>query len=274
MHAVATSIRTHAVTTSKLSMRHDANSPYDRMLEIQSGVPLNLDLREKVKAVPLLGVSVLGGQGNMRGYRSTRLAVARNQKVWARLVTLARSLGGVTYGIMFDLTALSSSMITVSAIASGSGPQVKPGSKVWIFICQGSHTDKTMQAHQWSQVGEGALELVRPSFKASLYTDYSELPLQQSFDIYPHTTVGVCLMSSSPEGMIVREGEALKNPTQSAKCLRQYVVPGPNSAADTSVDGGLQVSVASIISSPQLFAEEPKVHGGFVGGITYSYASI
>jgi len=30
----------------------------------------------------------------------------------------------------------------------------------------------------------------------------------------------------SPEGMIVREGEALKNPTQSAKCLRQYVVPG------------------------------------------------
>ena len=35
---VSQSHRTHAVPTSKLSMRHDANSPYDRMLEIQSGV--------------------------------------------------------------------------------------------------------------------------------------------------------------------------------------------------------------------------------------------
>jgi len=200
---------------------------------------------------------------------------------------------------------------------------------VCVFVCMHVHVcDVCVCVCVFVQVGEGALELVRPSFKASLYTDYSELPLQQSFDIYPHTTVGVCLMSSrytlyvracayvcaracscvcacacactcacarararvrayvhacacaymrvcvhehdsmrvcacayacvsvhvrmcacdvyphmadplnyrnnstttscmpSPEGMIVREGEALKNPTQSAKCLRQYVVPG------------------------------------------------
>jgi len=67
------------------------------------------------------------------------------------------------------------------------------------------------------------------------------------------------------------QGEALKSSKQPAKCLKEYVVPGPKSSGDTRVDGELRVSVASIIPGPNLFAEAPRVFGGFVGGITYSY---
>ena len=89
----------------------------------------------------------------------------------------------------------------------------------------------------------------RPSFKASDFAEYGQVPLQKSFDIYPKETVGVCIMTSSPEGIVVREGEALKTITQPAKALKEYVVRGPNSSADAVVDGGgLVVSVASIIS--------------------------
>ena len=128
----------------------------------------------------------------MRGYRSTRVVISRNLKTWCRLVTLPRSLGGVAYGVMFDLTALSHASLTVSAIATGSGPQVKKGSKVWVFVCHGTHVGKELAAQEWGQIGEGVLELPRPSFKAADYGDYGELPITKSFVVYPNQTM-VCL---------------------------------------------------------------------------------
>jgi hypothetical protein len=267
---------------SKMSMRYDPQSPWDRMLEVEGKAPLSLEKRERVKHVPPAGVSLLGGEGNTRGYTSRRTGIGldvqgggRNKKVWVRLLTLPRSLGGVAYGVMFDLTAFSTGMVTIVGLASGSGPQAKDGSKVWIFVCQGTHVGKETDADRWTQVGEGLLKLPRPSFKASEYSDYGELPLQKSFDVYPKMTRGVCIMTSSREGLVVREGEALKRLNAPSKSLKEYVVPGPNSAKNIKlVDGHLQVSVASLISNPHLFAEEPRVRCGFVGGITYSYAAV
>ena len=135
-----------------------------------------------------------------------------DRKVWVRVLTLPRSLGGVSYGVMFDLTSLSANMLTISSIVSGSGPQAKSGAKAWVFICDGSHVNKELQSDLWHNVGEGDLVMPRPSFKAAEYGNYGELPLQKAFAVYPNQTVGVCIMTSSPEGIVVREGEALKKP--------------------------------------------------------------
>ena len=267
--------------TSKMSMRYDPQSPWDRMLEVEGAAPLSLEKRKRMVHAPPAGVSLLGGEGNTRGYTSRRTrhghgveGGGRNKKVWVRLVTLPRSLGGVAYGVMFDLTAFSSCMVTIMGLASGSGPQAKSGS-VWIFICQGTHVGKETQQDCWTKVGEGPLQLPRPSFKASEYSDYADMPLHKSFDVYPKETVGVCIMTSSREGLVVREGEALKKLNAPSKCLKEYVVPGPNSAKNVKVlDGHLQVSTAQLISNPDLFAEEPRVRCGFVGGIIYSYAAV
>ena len=164
-------------------------------------------------------MSVLGGEGNIRGYKSSRhqmhhgiLTQKSDRKVWVRVLTLPRSLGGVSYGVMFDLTSLSANMLTISSIVSGSGPQAKSGAKAWVFICDGSHVNKEMQSDLWHNVGEGDLVMPRPSFKAAEYGNYGELPLQKAFAVYPNQTVGVCIMTSSREGIVVREGEALKKP--------------------------------------------------------------
>ena len=135
-----------------------------------------------------------------------------DRKVWVRVLTLPRSLGGVSYGVMFDLTSLSASMLTISSIVSGGGPQAKSGAKAWVFICDGSHVNKELQSDLWHNVGEGDLVMPRPSFKAAEYGNYGELPLQKAFAVYPNQTVGVCIMTSSREGIVVREGEALKKP--------------------------------------------------------------
>ena len=105
---------------------------------------------------------------------------------------------GVAYGLMFDLTALSHAALTVSAIATGSGPQVKIGSKVWVFVCSGSYAGTELSPQEWGQIGEGDLELPRPSFKSAEYTEYGELPISKSFIVYPNQTMGVCIMTSSP----------------------------------------------------------------------------
>jgi len=276
--------------TTRTSVRHDANSPYDRLegmigrltspngeIDKTSTVSMNLDLRKRIVHKPEGGVSVLGGEGNTRGYSDTRvqsLGLLSKKKVWVRTVTLARSLGGVAYGLMFDITGLASVVVTVHEIVSGSGPQVKAGSEAWVLICQGSHVGKALMPDLWSVVGQGTLVLPRPSFKASEYANYGQLPLQKSFEIYPGSTMGVCIMTSSPEGIVVREGEAYKKPTQPVKSLKEYVCKGPNSSAATHVNGSLRLSVASIISGPNLFVDEPRVFGSFVGGITHSYADV
>ena len=67
-------------------MRHDANSPYDRLegmigrltspngeIDKASTVSMNLDLRKRIVHQPEGGVSVLGGEGNTRGYSNTRV---------------------------------------------------------------------------------------------------------------------------------------------------------------------------------------------------------
>ena len=57
---------------STMSMRYDPQSPWDRMLEVEGAAPLSLEKRERVKHVPPAGVSLLGGEGNTRGYTSRR----------------------------------------------------------------------------------------------------------------------------------------------------------------------------------------------------------
>ena len=53
------------------------------------GVPLSLELRGKKQSEQFAGVSVLGGEGNTRGYRDTRKIVKPYLRTWVRLVTLA-----------------------------------------------------------------------------------------------------------------------------------------------------------------------------------------
>ena len=55
------------------------------------GVPLSLELRGKKQSERFAGVSVLGGEGNTRGYRDTRKIVKPNLRTWVRLVTLAEA---------------------------------------------------------------------------------------------------------------------------------------------------------------------------------------
>jgi len=133
--------------------------------------------------------------------------------------------------------------------------------------------NKELQSDLWHNVGEGDLVMPRPSFKAAEYGNYGELPLQKAFAVYPNQTVGVCIMTSSREGIVVREGEALKKPGSPMKALKEYVVSGPKSAAEVDQpEGSLMLSVGSLISNPGVFAEKPRTFCGFVGGITYSYA--
>ena len=165
-----------------------------------------------------------------------------------------------------------------------------------------------------SQVGSGtlaSLKVPRPSFKATDYSEYGELPLDKAFQILPGDTVGVCVVTNSSEGIVVREGQALRSRGAVVKCLKEYAVPGPQSSSETAVEGGpslavaylhrclsiymctyrylsiypctpisaqveggLSLAVASLITSPAPpFTEEwePQALGSFVGGLTYSY---
>ena len=98
-----------------------------------------------------------------------------------------------------------------------------------------------------SQVGSGTLaelKVPRPSFKATNYSEYGELPLDKAFAILPGETVGVCVVTNSSEGIVVREGQALRSRGAAVKCLKEYVVPGPQSSSETKVEGGLSLAVA------------------------------
>ena len=84
-----------------------------------------------------------------------------------------------------------------------------------------------------SQVGRGtlaSLKVPRPSFKATDYSEYGELPLDKAFQILPEDTVGVCVVTNSSEGIVVREGQALRSRGAAVKCLKEYAVPGPQSS--------------------------------------------
>ena len=98
-----------------------------------------------------------------------------------------------------------------------------------------------------SQVGSGtlaSLKVPRPSFKATDYSEYGELPLDKAFQILPGDTVGVCVVTNSSEGIVVREGQALRSRGAAVKCLKEYAVPGPQSSSETAVEGGPSLAVA------------------------------
>ncbi|EKX54614.1 hypothetical protein GUITHDRAFT_132307 [Guillardia theta CCMP2712] len=153
-------------------------------------------------------VSVLGGEGNMRGYNKGLRLRKESDEVLVTLITRPRSLGGGAYGIMFDLRARRNMM--VRGLYSGCG-------------------------------------------------------LEEACEV---KTKGVCIMTSRPRGVAVREGQKVLPGRVCVGSRETCTAEEKEGAGETRrVKEGLELLGGSLVTSPFLFSQTPKVKAQMAGAM-------
>mmetsp|Transcript_36583 Transcript_36583/g.82455 ORF Transcript_36583/g.82455 Transcript_36583/m.82455 type:complete len:1389 (-) Transcript_36583:94-4260(-) len=255
------------------SMRWDPQSPFDRRQELSAMAPASLEQRKKKEEIILSNhVSILGGEGNTRGYNQGHRFADEDEDVPVELVTRPRSLGGGAYGIMFDLRARRK--MTVRALYSGCGLEEECEVKVWVYVCGGTYRGKEEASHMWTLVGcSESFRMPPADCEAAELQDYAELPLDEPVDLLASETKGVCIMTSRPRGLAVREGQKVlpgRLCVGSKETYRSESAEMKEGARTVRrVKEGLELLAGSLVTSPFLFSQTSKVYGAFAGGVVY-----